>query len=75
VNSVFGAKREYNVELMHKDPKVVEAHCLGCKVTVVIIAPVQGAAIKAYLDKEFAVRHCQGISVCLAKEAQIAKEK
>jgi hypothetical protein len=68
-------KREYNVELMHKNPKVVEPLCLGCKVTIVVIAPVQGAAIKAYLDEEVVICHCQGIVVCLAKEAPIAEEK
>jgi hypothetical protein len=52
LNTIFGAKGEYHVELLHKNPKVVEPRCLGHKVTVVIIAPVQGAAVKAYLDKK-----------------------
>jgi hypothetical protein len=75
LNTVFGMKWEYHIELVHKKSKVVEPRCFGCKVTIVIIAPVQGAAIKAYLDKEFFVCHCQVITVRLAKKTPIAKEK
>ncbi len=72
LNSVFGTKRKYHVELMHTDPKVVEPRGLGHNVFLVVIAPVQDAAVKAYLNKEVVVCHRQGIAVRLAIETPIA---
>ena len=75
LNSVFGAKCQHHVKPLHKDPKVLEPRCLGCKVTAVVIASVQGAAVKAYHDKEVTVQHRQSITVHLAEETPIAEEK
>ncbi len=68
-------KLQYHVKPLHKDPKFVEPCCLGCKVTVVVIAPVQGASLMTYLNKEVVVHHRQSIAVRLAEETPIAKEK
>ncbi len=73
LNSVFGAKCQHRFKPLHKDPKVLEPCCLGREVTIVVIAPVQGAAAKAYLDKEVVIHHHQSIAVCLAKKTQMLR--
>ncbi len=75
LNSVFSTKCKHCVKPLHRDPKLVEPRCLSCEVTVIVIAPVQGDTVKAYLDKGAVVRHCQSIAVCLAKDTPITKEK
>ncbi len=74
LNSVFGAKSQHLVKPLHKNPKILKPCQLGCKFTIIVIAPVQGAAVKAYLNKEAVVCHRQSIAVCLAKQTPIDEE-